>query len=74
MGSDRKAGIIILICMTLVGIIVLAGIIFGVEYAGLAFLIIMVGLFLYVGLIATIYDEDPFNWAEKRIEKFLEKE
>ena len=73
MGTDRKVGICILAFVAMVGFIVLAGILFGGNVAFGTFLGIFVALILYIGLIATVYDEDPFVWTYDKIEDFIDK-
>ncbi|MCK4976995.1 MAG: hypothetical protein KAS36_08685 [Anaerolineales bacterium] len=68
--SDRTGGFTILLIMGAIGAIV------GLSYfmhPVLALLIVLGVLLAYVGVIALIYNTDPFVWTVKTMGEFFDK-
>ena len=72
MGTDRAVGLGILAFLGIMGLTALVAFLFSGKVAAITFGVIVVGFFLYIGLIAAIYDTDPMKWTGEKITEFFD--
>jgi hypothetical protein len=72
-GANRAAGIWILGIVGYFILLFIIGVLFGHVATAVSFFGSLAVFMIYIGLIAVIYDEDPFKWTGAKINDWIER-